>query len=95
MNTLPTIHMNGTGPQMLFDDYLAAHHALDSALDVCFKIEFNARDYYPQGDNPQGDNAWANARDEMASHLRAIRTASDAFRAVAEHVQKTRKRRKR
>lgn len=82
MNTLPTIHTNGTGPQMLLEGYLNARTACQAALDAIQQIEFNARDYYPQG--PQ---AWQDARNEMARHQRAIHDAAQAFLAVAIHVQ--------
>ena len=47
--TLPSIHLNGTGRKMLTEDYTAAYHALQAAIRAFQSIEFNARDYYPQG----------------------------------------------
>jgi len=47
--TLPSIHLNGTGRRMLTEDYTAAYHALQTAFRAFQSIEFNARDYYPQG----------------------------------------------
>lgn len=47
--TLPSIHLNGTGRRMLTEDYTAAYHALQAAIRAFQSIEFNARDYYPQG----------------------------------------------
>ena len=47
--TLPTIHSNGTSVQTLIDGYDAIDEAL-YRLDIKWgEVEFNARDYYPQG----------------------------------------------
>lgn len=71
MKTLPTIHMNGTPAKMLLEGYDELSFALLSAQDAFGKVEFNARDYYPQG-----PDAWGKARDEwteLQSQLHAIR----------------------
>jgi hypothetical protein len=47
--TLPSIHLNGTGRRMLTEDYTTAYYALQTAIRAFQSIEFNARDYYPQG----------------------------------------------
>jgi hypothetical protein len=47
--TLPSIHLNGTGRKMLTDDYGVAYRTLQAAIRAFQSIEFNARDYYPQG----------------------------------------------
>lgn len=49
MTTLPTLHLNGTGREALQRDYQAAYKALVAFRDAFAAIEFNARDYYPQG----------------------------------------------
>jgi hypothetical protein len=56
----PTIHLNGTSPEMLRDGYTAARQAVGDAIRAMEKIEFNARDYYPQG-----PDAWRQADGEM------------------------------
>jgi hypothetical protein len=69
--TLPSIHLNGTGRKMLTDDYGTAYRALQTAFRAFQSIEFNARDYYPQG----GD-AFAQARtqrDIQLHHLAEVR----------------------
>lgn len=45
---LPTVHLNGTSRQMLFDDYNDAYKKLIEFRDSFHSIEFNARDYYVQ-----------------------------------------------
>ena len=47
---LPTIHLNGTGRDRLLADYHTAHKLLNAAADAFASVEFNARDYYVQGD---------------------------------------------
>jgi hypothetical protein len=46
---LPTIHSNGTNINTLIDGYDAIHEAL-YRLNLRWQgVEFDARDYYPQG----------------------------------------------
>lgn len=79
----PTVHINGTSAKCLFDGYLSAYRAANDLLDVCAdKIEFNGRDYYPQG-----PEAFTKAQAERRKHLKAISDARDYFLAHAEHVQ--------
>lgn len=68
MPTLPTIHRNGTGREGLQRDYQAAYKALLAFRDAFATIEFNARDYYPQG-----SQAFYQARDERHLELERIR----------------------
>ncbi len=82
MKTLPMVHLNGTGPRMLFEGYLKAYEACRDALEAIEEIEFNGRDYYPI--HP---DAWGKARAEFLQHAAAIRAAKDAFLVVACHVQ--------
>lgn len=48
--TLPTIHLNGTGRDMLEDGYYNAYLKLQEAIRAFGSIEFNARDYYVSPD---------------------------------------------
>ena len=47
--TLPSIHLNGSGRRMLTEDYTTAYRAIQAAIRPFQSVEFNARDYYPQG----------------------------------------------
>ena len=49
--TLPSIHLNGSGRRKLTEDYSAAYNKLIQFRDSFRAIEFNARDYYPQGNS--------------------------------------------
>jgi hypothetical protein len=68
---LPSIHLNGTGAQTLFDDYQAFHLAILNAEKALDMATFNARDFYPQ------EEAWKQACKDRA----------DAFRKLAELQQ--------
>jgi hypothetical protein len=45
----PTIHLNGTSSEALFERYKAASDALYEALRLLHETGPNGRDYYPQG----------------------------------------------
>ena len=67
---LPTIHLNGTSAQTLTEGYSEARIAVQAAMDKLQKVEFNARDYYPQG-----QLAWLNAvsqRQELLNKLSTV-----------------------
>ena len=81
MTTLPTIHLNGTGAQALFDEYRAAMKAVRVAAEALTSATCNARDFYPQG-----DAAWAQARDERADAFRKLQEVSEYLEAWAEHA---------
>ena len=54
--TLPLIHLNGTGKQTLAEGYDNAARKLREFINAWEGVEFNARDYYPQG-----PEAWTEA----------------------------------
>ena len=64
---IPTVHLNGTGKEMLTKGYTEAYHALQAAEQSLCEIEFNARDYYIQG-----PDAWTEAKKEMDARLDVI-----------------------
>ena len=80
----PTIHLNGTGAKTLLDGYLEAIHQLGQALNAINNIEFNARDYYPQG-----SSAWGVAESEMEDRKAGIMRAKLDFEDIAERIQAT------
>lgn len=45
----PTVHLNGTSRESLFEQYAEAAQALRQAIDAHERSAPNARDYYPQG----------------------------------------------
>jgi hypothetical protein len=62
--TAPTVHLNGTGYKDLWEGYEAAYDAVRAAQDALRKIEFNARDYYVQG-----NEAYSKARDHRTEQF--------------------------
>ena len=80
--TLPTIHINGTSPEMLVEGYLEARRAVEAAKDAINKIEFNARDYYTQG-----GRAWDEAVKEHRARLNALQQVSEELLELAAHCQ--------
>ena len=81
MTLLPCIHINGTSPITLRDDYIAASDALYQAMRAFDKIEFNSRDYYPLG-----DRAWSEARANRQIHADALANARAYLMEHAEHA---------
>lgn len=78
----PTIHTNGTSPERLRNGYIGAAEKIRDAESALLTMEFNARDYYPQG-----PNAWATARDEYASWLADLNKIRARLESIAEHCQ--------
>lgn len=79
----PTVHLNGTGKGMLMTGYSKARHGVMEAMEQIQQIEFNARDYYPQG-----DWAWDQACSEMKARLLSLQQVSDELLAIMEHIDK-------
>lgn len=78
----PTIHINGTSPEMLVEGYREAYLAVLAAQEAIGKIEFNARDYYPHG-----PEAWAAARREHQERLQKLQRVADELMEIAMHIQ--------
>ena len=78
---LPTIHLNGSCPSHLLEEYTAALSAVVSAREALAKCSPNARDYYPQG-----DAAGRLALSEHMARLSALDAVADDLRKLARHV---------
>jgi hypothetical protein len=74
---IPTVHMNGTSYQDLFDQAMDARSALKNALDLMRRMTPNGRDYYVQG-----DGATEQARDEHSARIQSVASVVDEI----EHV---------
>lgn len=79
--TLPTIHMNGTSKRMLLEGYDDAQFAIRQAQEAIGKIEFNARDYYPQG-----PEAWTQAVQERSEMMHKLADVMDYLLKHIEHI---------
>lgn len=79
--TLPTIHSNGTSLDTLIDGY----DAIDLALYDLFKkwqaVEFNARDYYPQG-----PDAYTKAREERQQQSAKVQEFRAYIDGIRQHL---------
>ena len=73
---LPTVHLNGTGRDRLLADYQSAYRLLRAACDAFASIEFNARDYYVQGD--YAFNAARTERDRARANFEALNSYLEA-----------------
>lgn len=73
--TMPTVHMNGSGFDTLFNGYDEAADELRKFTDKFGRIEFNARDYYVQG--PDAYTKAREQRDEINAKIRDIKKYLD------------------
>jgi len=78
---LPTIHLNGSGKNALERDYQNARAKVRDALRAFEAIEFNGRDYYPQG-----PEAFTQARLERDFMARKLKDIDDYLEAHLEHI---------
>ena len=84
---LPTVHMNGTSHKMLTQDYEDAYFAFKTFIKAFGHIEFNARDYYPQG--PDAWTEAVEARMEINQKIQSIvKYVEDHLESLAEQAPK-------
>lgn len=82
VSIFPTIHLNGTSPEMLREGYLNAYRSVGTAIQSIESIEFNSRDYYPQG-----HEAWNKAVKERREQVMKLAEVQKYLLEVAEYVQ--------
>ena len=78
---LPSIHLNGSDAQSLFDGYKAAYEAVKAAQAALAQCAPNGRDYYLQTGNATNE-AMAEHRARMA----ALETIERDLETFALHV---------
>ena len=84
--TVPTLHLNGSGHQALYDQYCEAVAAIRVAIG---KLPCpNARDYYVAG-----DGVFQKARDEHHARVQALAAVRDELYAILENIADQRDRR--
>ena len=81
MIALPTIHLNGTSPEALYESACDALGTLRAAIKAVEATAPNGRDYYPQG-----DRALAIASYEHAERVRRLREVVAELETLAEHI---------
>lgn len=79
---LPTIHTNETSAEMLREGYGAARLACVEAGRMMAAIEFNARDYYPQG-----SSAVQKSRAEHDARFEKLNSIIAELQAIEFHIQ--------
>jgi hypothetical protein len=84
----PTVHVNGTDAQTLFDNYYNALRKVKDAIKALNECAPNGRDYYLQRHMPEnlGDPI-GEAIDEHRQRLVALGNIERELQALAEHVQ--------
>jgi|HubBroStandDraft_4_1064222.scaffolds.fasta_scaffold00038_31 hypothetical protein len=84
----PSIHLNGTDAQSLFDGYRAAYEAIRDAQRALAQCAPNGRDYYVQEATPGlGKDATCEAMDEHRARMAALATIEHELTILAMHVQ--------
>ncbi len=78
---LPTIHRNGSSKDDLFDGYMTALAAMQTAIDAVIQTAPHGRDYYPQG-----DDALRQAMVEHRERLLRLGAVADELNALAVHT---------
>lgn len=78
---LPTIHLNGTSREYLFDEAVAAAGALRGAITALEAMTVNARDYYPQG-----PDAYPEAAREHRERIERVRGVLNEVYALLDSL---------
>jgi hypothetical protein len=77
---LPTIHLNGTSAASLTEDYAQARRAVQDAMNALQRVDFNNRDYYPQG-----QLAWLDAVRQRQDLLNQLANVCAELMAIEIH----------
>ena len=78
---LPTIHLNGTSPEALYEQQAAVAEKLRAAIRALDEAAPNARDYYTQG---QG--AFYQANNEHSRRILALQAVLQHTQEVMEYI---------
>jgi hypothetical protein len=83
----PSIHLNGTDAQSLFDGYRNAHKAIRAAQEALAQCAPNGRDYYMQEATPGlGRDATGEAMSEHRARMAALEVIERDLEALGLHV---------
>jgi hypothetical protein len=77
----PTVHLNGTSPDALFEQLANVNGAIRKAISTLQEAAPHGRDYYPQG-----DNAINEATKEHLDRIARLRSVMSEIEELAEHV---------
>lgn len=76
---LPTIHLNGSNPDTLINEWGAAYLAIGEAITALAQCAPDGRDYYPLG-----DGAYQIAKAEHRARLTALHAMRDDLQALCD-----------
>ena len=79
--TVPTVHLNGTSGQALYEQYIAVGRAIGLTLRAMEEASPNARDYYVQG-----EGFFAQALAEHTARVDALRGVGKEISAIVESL---------
>lgn len=79
--TKPTIHLNGSSPEALVDNYEKAFRAIRTAEGALQDAAPHGRDYYPQG-----DSAFWQAYDEHQKRMDKLRSIREELQEIWESI---------
>lgn len=82
---LPIVHANSTPIKKLHDGYENAHQALEEFIKAYDAIDFNPRDYCPQGPDPWS-TAWEEARNARMQRNTEIRRIRNYLQSHITHL---------
>lgn len=77
----PTIHLNGTSRDELYDQLLAASAAVRGAISALTAAAPNGRDYYPQG-----SDAWPQASAQHSARVQKLVDVREELYELLEHI---------
>lgn len=72
MTNLPTFHLNGTSPDVIYHEYRQAYKSLVKAVKDLEDATCNPRDFYVQG-----EGAWERAQNERAAMFAKLKEVQD------------------
>lgn len=80
--TVPTVHLNGTGGETLFQGFFDAWTAIHHAADKLSHAAPHGRDYYTQG-----DSAYDAARGEHEQRLKRLQDIKNELKAIMAGIR--------
>lgn len=80
----PTIHLNGSCADTLYNDLKEAYQALETAIDKVRQTAPHGRDYYVKEDQ----DSFKNARIQYENRMNVLNTIAEDLALIANKVRK-------
>ena len=87
-NAKPTIHSNGSSPEVMGNAYYEAYDALREAMEYLQKTCPHGRDYYPQDNGAVCGSNYIKAREEHKERMLALDAIMKDMIVLYKHVRK-------